>query len=163
KRLRKLRYYGEGERYVHDTDGFNSRLDELQAAILRAKLPLLERWTGDRRSRAVRYAQLLGRLPIHLPAEQNNARHCYHLYVIRSDQRDALQAHLKSAGIGTLLHYPLPIHLQPAYRRLGYSAGAFPVAEAACRQVLSLPLYPELPMASIEIVSDAINAFFANT
>ena len=161
ERLRKLRNYGERERYVHDSAGFNSRLDELQAAVLRAKLPQLDAWTEDRRVRAARYDELLRSLPVRLPAEADGARHCYHLYAIRHTLRDALQRHLKDAGIGTLLHYPLPIHRQPAYRHLGYEEGAFPVAEGACGEVLSLPLYPELPMVSVERVAEAIVAFFA--
>ncbi|NIA13898.1 MAG: erythromycin biosynthesis sensory transduction protein eryC1 [Nitrospiraceae bacterium] len=157
--LRMLRNYGEETRYHHSVKGFNSRLDEIQAAILRVKLAHLDEWNDARRERAERYASLLAPLPIRLPLEAEWAHHIYHLYVIRSKQRDALQAFLKDRGIGTLLHYPVPIHLQAAYEDLELAEGAFPVSEAACNQVLSLPMWPELTEEGIERVAAAVTEF----
>lgn len=158
--VRMLRNYGEEKRYYHSTKGFNSRLDELQAAVLRVKLRRLDAWNAARRERAAIYARLLKHLPIRLPFEAPWARHIYHLFVIRSRQRDALQAHLKECGIGTLLHYPVPIHMQRAYADLGYGKGAFPESEKACDEVLSLPMYAELPIEAVEQVAAAMTEFF---
>ena len=158
--LRKLRNYGEERRYYHSVQGFNSRLDEIQAAVLRVKLRHLDAWNEARRERAARYAQLLKPLPVRLPHEAPWAHHIYHLYVIRAAQRDGLQAHLSERGIGTLLHYPVPIHLQQACANLGYARGDFPEAEKACDEVLSLPMYAELPFDALERVADAIAQFY---
>jgi dTDP-4-amino-4,6-dideoxygalactose transaminase len=158
-RVRMLRNYGEETRYHHTVRGFNSRLDEIQAAILRVKLRHLDAWNAARREHAAAYAQLLEGLPVTLPAEAPWAHHIYHLYVIRSPRRDALQAHLKQRGIATLLHYPVPIHLQEAYADLNRGRGAFPQAEKACDEVLSLPMYAELPFEHIERVAEAIRDF----
>jgi len=155
-RLRMLRNYGEETRYHHTTKGINSRLDEMQAAILRVKLRHLDAWNDARRERAARYIEQLKGLPITLPTEAPWARSVQHLFVIRSPQRDALQAYLKERNITTLLHYPIPIHLQKAYADLGYAAGTFPVAEKACNEVLSLPMYSELPFDHIDRICDAI-------
>ncbi len=157
--LRMLRNYGETKRYYHAVRGFNSRLDEIQAAVLRVQLRHLDAWNDARRERASMYGRLLGPLPLTLPTEAAWAHHIYHLYVVRSPHRDALQAHLKTNGIGTLLHYPVPIHLHEAYRDLGLPKGAFPQAEKACREVLSLPMYAELPMESVKRIADAIREF----
>jgi dTDP-4-amino-4,6-dideoxygalactose transaminase len=157
--VRKLRNYGEEQRYYHSVKGFNSRLDEIQAAILRVKLRHLDGWNEARRDRADAYRRRLEGLPVTLPFEARWAKHIYHLFVIRSDQRDALQAHLRREGISTLMHYPVPIHLQKAYADLGLSKGAFPEAEQACNEVLSLPMYPELPFEAIEGAAKAIARF----
>ena len=157
--LRMLRNYGEETRYHHSVKGFNSRLDEIQAAILRVKLAHLDDWNDARRERAQHYASRLATLPIRLPIQAEWAHHIYHLYVIRSKQRDALQAFLKERGIGTLLHYPVPIHLQPAYEDLGLAQGAFPMSEAACDEVLSLPMWAEITEESIDRVAAAITEF----
>ncbi len=154
--VRRLRNYGEEKRYHHTTKGFNSRLDEMQAAILRVKLRHLDEWNEARRARATEYGRLLRALPIRLPAEAEWAYHNCHLYVIRSHHRDRLQALLQERQIGTLLHYPVPVHLQEAYRDLGYPAGAFPEAERACSEVLSLPMYPELPFDHIARIAEAL-------
>jgi dTDP-4-amino-4,6-dideoxygalactose transaminase len=159
-RVRSLRNYGETRRYHTVESGYNSRLDEIQAAILRAKLPLLDAWNARRRALAARYADLLAETPLLLPLERPGARHAFHLYVVRSPHRDALQTHLNAHGIGTCIHYPVPIHLQPAYQSLGYQPGDFPIAEQACREVLSLPLHPELLDAEQDAVAQAIVAFF---
>ncbi len=160
ERVRMLRNYGERERYRHGIEGVNSRLDELQAAVLRAKLPYLDRWNAARRERARAYQQGLAGLPVTLPFEAPWARHNYHLFAVRAPRRDALRAFLAQQGIATLMHYPIPIHLQEAYGSLGYREGAFPRAEQACRETLSLPLYPELPLSAVETVCRAITQFF---
>jgi dTDP-4-amino-4,6-dideoxygalactose transaminase len=159
KRLRMLRNYGEERRYHHTIPGINSRLDEIQAAILRVKLRHLDAWNEARRERAAQYdSRLKG---VQRPVEAAWARHIYHLYVVRTSQRDALQSHLRDREIGTFIHYPVPVHLQPAYAGLGYSRGAFPNAESACDTVLSLPMYPELPIVSVDQVAEAVTEFFA--
>lgn len=158
-RVRMLRNYGEERRYYHSAEGFNSRLDELQAAILRVKLRHLDEWNEARRQRAGLYAGRLKHLPIRLPFEAHWARHIYHLYVIRSRRRDALQAHLGARGIGALLHYPVPVHLQKAYAHLAYAAGDFPESERACAEVLSLPMYAEMPIEHVDAVARAIAEF----
>ena len=157
--LRMLRNYGEEKRYLHTRTGINSRLDEMQAAILRVKLKHLERWNAARRERGARYTARLQGLPVTTPTEAPDVQHAYHLYVIRSAWRDALREHLAAQGIGTLIHYPIPIHRQPAYADLPWPADGFPHAERACDEVLSLPLYPELPLAAIDQVADAIASF----
>jgi dTDP-4-amino-4,6-dideoxygalactose transaminase len=161
ERVRMLRNYGEEAKYQNRTTGFNSRLDEIQAAILRAKLPFLERWVAARRRYADLYRELLAGTPLVLPSEAAGTRHSYHLYVVRSRERDALQKHLHENGIGTSIHYPLPIHFQKAYQYLGYEAGDFPEAERACREILSLPLYPELPEDAIRQVGTVVREFYA--
>lgn len=161
RRVRMLRNYGEETRYRHTSEGINSRLDEIQAAILRVKLRHLDAWNEARRERAAVYGRFLSNMgDIVLPVEAKEAFHVYHLYVIRTPHRDALQAYLRSRGIATLLHYPVPVHLQKAYARLGYVRGAFPVAEAACDRVLSLPMYAEMPMEHAVRVAEAVRAFF---
>jgi dTDP-4-amino-4,6-dideoxygalactose transaminase len=163
RRLRMLRNYGEETRYHHTTKGVNSRLDEIQAAILRVKLKHLDAWNAARRERATAYLHLLEGLPLVLPTEAEWAHHIYHLFVIRTTRRDALQAFLRERGIGTLLHYPIPVHLQEAYQDLDYTRGAFPNAEQACNEVLSLPLYAELPFPSIEQIAQDIRDFFTQS
>ena len=157
--VRKLRNYGEAQRYTHTMRGYNSRLDELQAAILRVKLGYLEAWNEARRERASWYREGLADAPVALPEEARWARPVYHLFVVRSPERDALQQHLRECGVGTLIHYPVPIHLQPAYEDLGYGKGTFPVAEKACSEVLSLPMYPELSREMVNRVCDAVRSF----
>ena len=158
ERLRMLRNYGEQSKYCSRTDGFNSRLDELQAAMLRVKLRHLEEWIRERRQRAALYTELLAAEPIALPLEPPGERHGYHLYVVRSPHRDALQSHLQSRGIATIVHYPTPVHRQPAYLALGHAGGSFPEAERACAEVLSLPLYPELTEAEVRRVAEAVRS-----
>jgi dTDP-4-amino-4,6-dideoxygalactose transaminase len=135
---------GQRERYDHQMVGINSRLDELQAAILRVKLAYLERWNERRRHIAALYTALLGDSEVDPPIELPNCRHVYHLYVVRTSQRDELQKHLTEQGVGTAVHYPTPIHRQGAYRFLDLGPGSYPVAERSAAQVLSLPIYPEL-------------------
>ena len=151
-----LRNYGEEAKFQNRTWGINSRLDELQAAILRVKLSHLDVWNAARRDRARLYGELLGGTEFLLPAEVPPARHCYHLYVIRSHDRDGLRRQLAGRGVGTSIHYPMPVHFQEAYRDLGYAAGDFPVAERAAREILSLPLYPELAEEQVRFVCSSL-------
>lgn len=157
--VRKLRDHGRMSKYEHDELGWGYRLDALQAAILGAKLPHLEAWTEARRSHAVRYNELLAGSDIVTPAARPYNRHVYHCYVVRTPRRDELAAQLTAAGIGVVIHYPLPLHLQPAYRSLGYGPGSLPVSEACAQRVISLPMYPELTDAQIERVTTAVKAF----
>jgi dTDP-4-amino-4,6-dideoxygalactose transaminase len=157
ERLRRLRTHGGAKQYHHDEVGTNSRLDTLQAAILLAKLPYLERWTTARREHAAFYDQALADVPgITPPPVDRPNQHIYHQYTIRSDRRDRLAAWLKERGIGCAVYYPRPLHLQPCFAPLGYRQGQFPEAERACREVLSLPVYPELTPAQRDAVVRAI-------
>jgi len=159
KRVRMLRNYGEEAKYDNRVEGVNSRLDELQAAVLRVKLRHLDEWLEARRRLAARYDTLLDDTRVTRPIEMKPARHSYHLYVIRSARRDALRRHLEEQGIGTAIHYPMPVHRQPAYGHLGHVEGEFPFAESACRQVLSLPLYPDLTDDELWQVAAAVTTF----
>ncbi len=158
-RLRLLRNGGQQDRYHHAVKGINSRLDELQAAVLRVKLCHLDEWNEVRRARAQEYAGLLEGTGVVTPTEADYARHVYHLYVIRSRQRDALLEHLSGRGIAANIHYPVPVHLQQAYRDLGLSDGSLPVAESCAREVLSLPMYPGLAAEATSCVAKAIREF----
>ena len=155
-RLRQLRNGGQTDRYRHGTPGINSRLDELQAAILRVGLRHLPRWTERRRAIAAFYAEALEDAGLDLPREQGYARSVHHLYVVRHPQRDALAAALRQRGISTLIHYPIPLHLQPAFAPLGGAPGDLPVVEKAAGEILSLPLYPEMTDAQAETVVAAV-------
>lgn len=155
-----LRAHGQTDRHVHDEQGFVSRLDELQAALVRIKLPFLDEWNIKRRRNASLYDSGLEDLPVKRPVEAPYAYHVYHLYVIAADDRDALRAYLGEKGIITLIHYPTPIHLQKVYGHLGYVPGSFPKAEKAARRILSLPLYPSLESDEIAYVCQAISEFY---
>ncbi len=158
-RLRRLRNYGQSSRYVHEERGVNSRMDELQAAVLRVKLPRLDEFNAARRRIAALYdANLQG---VVQPLAQSEIEHVYHLYVVRHPQRDALIDHLKAAGIGTLIHYPIPVHLQRAYADLGYPRGSLPVTEQAAAEILSLPLYVGLSDDDVRLVAAAVSRFAA--
>jgi dTDP-4-amino-4,6-dideoxygalactose transaminase len=160
KRVRMIREYGWANRYVSDLVGRNSRLDEVQAAILRVKLRYLDSDNNKRRKIAACYAQGLKSLPIDLPIINPNCESVYHLYVIRTDKRDALQKHLNDQGIGTLIHYPVPPHLQQAYQHLGYKKGDSPIAEKLADTMLSLPIWPGMSQNEVSIVVDTIKSFF---
>ena len=153
---RSLRQYGWNDRRESLTTGINSRLDELQAAILRAKLPELEADNELRRSLASRYLDRLGGSSLTLPSIAEEETHAMHLFVVESDNRDALLTHLRERGIGTAVHYPLPVHLQAAYRGRLRGADDLPVTETLGQRVLSLPLYPELPAEAVERTCKAI-------
>jgi dTDP-4-amino-4,6-dideoxygalactose transaminase len=159
KKMKLLREYGWSERYVSSEAGWNSRLDELQAAVLRVKLRYLDADNRARQRIAGVYGGRLARSNLVLPSERAGASHVYHLYVVRSEVRDELQRHLGQAGIGALVHYPVPVHLQPAYRGNGLAAMPLPKTENAARQVLSLPMYPELSGQDAERVVTAILEF----
>jgi dTDP-4-amino-4,6-dideoxygalactose transaminase len=154
--LRLLRDWGAEKKYEHLLKGYNYRLDEIQGAVLRVKLRYLEDWTEARRQAAGRYQTLLAGTGIPLPKEAPYARHVYHIYAIRTPNREALQAQLQANGIQTGIHYPHPIHLLPAYADLGYKRGQFPHSEKAATEVLSLPMYPELTPSSQEAVAAAL-------
>ena len=153
EKLRMLRHGGQKTRYDHQLIGRNSRLDELQAAILRVKLTYLEKWNERRRHIAALYTALLGDSEVEPPIEALYAKHIFHLYVVRCKDRDALQDHLTERGVGTAVHYPIPIHLQGAYRWLAVEPGSFPIAERCANQVLSLPIYPELTDAKVRQIA----------
>jgi dTDP-4-amino-4,6-dideoxygalactose transaminase len=156
ERLRKLRNGGQSDRYRHVLMGRNSRLDEMQAAVLRVGLKHLHDWTERRRALAEIYRRELEGAPVRLLREQPYARSVYHLFVLRHPRRDALTAALKEQGVGTLVHYPIPLHLQPAFAALGGRPGDLPVAEQAAAEVFSLPFYPELSDVQARSVAAAV-------
>jgi dTDP-4-amino-4,6-dideoxygalactose transaminase len=158
-----LRDHGRSKKYEHDFEAFNCRLDGLQAAILSAKLPYLEEWTEKRRQNARLYDQLLSNTPgVQTPQDTDNVRTVYHLYVIQVEQRSALQSYLKEQRIATGIHYPIPLHLQPAYAYLGLPEGSFPVTEKLAHRIVSLPMYPELTEEQIRFVTEQIKAVISD-
>jgi dTDP-4-amino-4,6-dideoxygalactose transaminase len=159
-RLRSLRDYGRVDRDRLGEIGLNSRLDELQAALLRVKLRYLDGWNRRRRELARRYLEGLAGLPLRLPQWDGEEDHCFHLFVVESEEREALRSHLDDRGIQTAVHYPLPLHLQPPYLRGGVPACSCPVAERIAEQALSLPLYPHLTDAEQDMVIEATRGFF---
>jgi dTDP-3-amino-3,4,6-trideoxy-alpha-D-glucose transaminase len=162
ERLRQLRHYGQASRYLQVARGLNSRLDELQAALLRVKLPSLESMNRRRQAIAARYAEALGDIPeLILPRVADGASSVFHLLVVLHPRRDDLQRFLGGRGIETLIHYPIPVHLQPAYADLGYARGDFPVSEAAAERLLSLPLHPWLSDEQVDRVVAAVRSFAA--
>lgn len=167
ERLRLIRNHGMGRQYFHREVGGNFRLDALQAAVVHAKLPHLAGWNAARRRNAAHYARAFAARgldgfvrtpPAPLPGFENS--HIYHQYAVRARDRDALMAHLRAADIGCAIYYPVPLHLQECFAYLGHRAGDFPVAEAAARESLALPIFPELRPEEIEAVADAISAFY---
>ena len=160
ERVDILRRQGGKVKYYHEVLGFNSRLDALQAAILRVKLGHLDDWNAARREVAHRYNEHLADLPVTTPDESPDVYHVYHQYTIRVPQRDALQAFLKQQGIGSMIYYPLPLHRQELYAGSGYAEDSLPYAEQAAQEVLSLPMYPELTSAQQDQVAQAIRAFY---
>ncbi|HEY1262150.1 MAG TPA: DUF309 domain-containing protein [Terriglobales bacterium] len=166
RRMRRLRNHGSPQRYVHEEMGWNCRLDAIQAAVLRVKLPHVEEWNRARRARAAEYDRLLakagfdGDSPVKIPFRHAQAQHVFHQYVIRAERRDELRAFLKERGIGTEVYYPLPIHLQPSFTYLGYQPGDMPKAEKASRDVLALPIFPELTEDEQQWVVNGIAEFY---
>jgi len=159
-RLRTLRNHGQAAKYMSSEPGLNSRLDEMQAAILRVKLRHLSRWQRARRSNAAEYTRLFSQVPgVMPPIEPEGCEHVFHQYTIRIEQRDALQRHLAARKIGCAVYYPCPLHLQPLYASLGHRAGDFPHSERAAQEVLSLPMYPELRKEQIARVVEAVTEF----
>ena len=157
-RLRQLRNYGGTRKYHHETMGYNSRLDELQAAILRVKLPYLEGWNESRRRLAEGY---LSKLEERFSAPKVKAEcvHNYHLFVIQSEERDRLQEHLRARNIETLIHYPLPCHLQQAFRKIKHRCCDLSITERVANRVLSLPMFPTLSVEGVEYVARCVNSF----
>jgi dTDP-4-amino-4,6-dideoxygalactose transaminase len=157
---RMVRQHGEVERYHHKIIGHNYRMEAFQGAVLGTKLKYLEEWTAARRRNASLYSQLLAEVEeIETPRIRPGADHVFHLYVVQTDQREELQKFLTDKGVATGLHYPVPLHLQPAYLNLGHKEGDFPVAERAAKRILSLPMYPELTETQIHYVVDTIKSF----
>jgi dTDP-4-amino-4,6-dideoxygalactose transaminase len=155
-KVRLLRDWGQDRKYHHAVRGFNYRMEGLQGAILGVKLPHLERWTEARRAAAAQYDRLLEGAPVTKPTAMTYSRHVYHTYTVRSLRRDDLQRHLQAAGISTAIHYPIPLHMQPAYADAAFPEGSLPEAERASREVLSLPMYPHIAKASIAKVAEAV-------
>ena len=161
QKIRMIRDHGQAQKYFHNLEGYNGRLDAIQAAVLRIKLKRLQEWNQSRRRNAALYTERLQNIPgITLPVEADYAESVYHLYVILADNRDGLQEFLSEKGIATGLHYPLPLHLQKAYAHLGYKKGDFPVAEHTAERLLSLPMYPELTEQQIEYVCTSIKDYY---
>ncbi|HLJ90471.1 MAG TPA: DegT/DnrJ/EryC1/StrS family aminotransferase [Candidatus Angelobacter sp.] len=157
RRLISLRAHGSTKKYFSEEQGWNSRLDELQAAILRVKLRHLDQWSEGRRAAAARYDHLLQNVPgVTLPERNGFGDHVFHQYTIRVQERDLLQKRLADSGVSTMVYYPVPIHLQPIYASLGVKEGALPHTEAACREVISLPMFPELTGEQSEYVVDML-------
>ena len=157
-RLRLLRDHGSTSKYAHAIVGYNFRMEEIQAAVLNVKLRHLNDWNDARRAGATRYNAVLDNSHLVLPRQMDYARHVYHVYAVQSDNRDELQKRLTAAGVQTGVHYPIPIHLQPAYESLGYKRGDLPVTENLAERVLSLPMFPELSDEQIERVANAVVA-----
>jgi dTDP-4-amino-4,6-dideoxygalactose transaminase len=166
ERLRLLRVHGGRQMYHHRYVGWNSRLDALQAAVLRVKLPHLDRWSAARAENARRYDELFaarglaGRGDVTLPGRSADSTHIFNQYTLRVARRDALAEHLRARQIGHAIYYPVPLHRQECFAELGYREGDFPVAERACREVLSLPVFPELGAGRQERIVDAIADFY---
>jgi dTDP-4-amino-4,6-dideoxygalactose transaminase len=156
-RMRALRDHAQEKRYHHNEIGFNYRMDAFQGAILNVKLKYLEEWTESRRALATQYNRRLGGLPIKLPSEVAGRRHVWHLYVALHPERDRVRAELETLGIQTGLHYPIPLHLQKAYKHLGYKEGDFPVSERIGRECVTLPLFPEMTREQQDAVVDAMS------
>ncbi|HPI08466.1 MAG TPA: DegT/DnrJ/EryC1/StrS family aminotransferase [Saprospiraceae bacterium] len=162
--VKLLRNYGSSRKYYNETPGYNSRLDELQAALLSMKLPFLAQWTAQRRHLARLYqSQLIDLEEITLPTTSDPAAHVWHQFVVRTTSRDALAAHLTAQGIGWMIHYPVPPHLQQAYLSLGYRRGDFPLAEKMAGTSLSLPFFPGMAEQQVEQVTTVIRQFFRQT
>jgi dTDP-4-amino-4,6-dideoxygalactose transaminase len=158
ERLRRLRFHGSKDKVVFEEVGYNSRLDELQAAVIRVFLPHLERWNAGRRQAADWYRECgLGEY-MTLPAERAGATHVYHLYMARHPRRDEIRVALADAGVGAAVYYGIPMHLQPVFRNLGYSEGDLPVAEEHARTGLALPMHPHLTCDQVEAVVAAVAA-----
>jgi dTDP-4-amino-4,6-dideoxygalactose transaminase len=161
KKVKMLRVHGIERRYFHDLHGYNSRLDELQAAILRVKLPHLKRWNARRAEIARYYTQGLDHLPLEFPVTAKENNHVFHVYALLAEHRDGLQKFMADKGVPTIIYYPQPLHLQKVYADLGYRAGDFPVAEEVSKRILPLPMYPELTKDHLDQVIGSILGYFA--
>ncbi|MBN1825961.1 MAG: DegT/DnrJ/EryC1/StrS family aminotransferase [Candidatus Eisenbacteria bacterium] len=161
RRARQLMDHGRSDKYNHEVEGYNYRLDAMQAAILHVKLRHLEGWLESRRRAADTYRRLLADLPLQLPREAEGVRHVYHLFIVLHEERDRLRERLGSKGIATGIHYPIPLHLLKAYERLGLGPGSFPIAERAAAQGFTLPMYAELTDEMIEETAQALREALA--
>ncbi|MGD0995608.1 MAG: DegT/DnrJ/EryC1/StrS family aminotransferase [Candidatus Bathyarchaeia archaeon] len=158
-KIKKTRNYGQSKKYYHDFMGVNSRLDEMQAAILRTKLRYLDNWNEKRRKLAKLYSELLKNTAVVTPIEKEYAKHVYHLYVVRHKERDKLQQYLLNHGVQTLIHYPIPVHLQEAYK----INDKLPVTERICSEILSLPMFPWLRESEVEYISENVKQYFRSS
>jgi dTDP-4-amino-4,6-dideoxygalactose transaminase len=159
-KIRMLRDHGQVKKYYHDMEGYNGRLDTIQAGILSTKLPYLEKWNSERREHAMEYNKLLANDgALGLPYEPSWSRAVFHLYVVRTEDREGLIKHLNEAGIGTGIHYPIPLHLQNAYASMNYSLGDFPVSERLAAEIVSLPMFPQLTVAQQARVAEEVLNF----
>jgi dTDP-4-amino-4,6-dideoxygalactose transaminase len=161
--VRQMRNYGQRKKYEHAFLAWNRRMDTLQAAVLRVKLPHLDAWNAARQRHASVYDELLAGAGLQTPRIARNRDHVFHLYVLQADRRDALLEHLNAQGIHGGIHYPVPIHLQEAYREEGFGSGSFPVTEAMAPRLLSLPMYPELTEPHLQRIADAVTTFAATS
>ena len=158
--LRKLRNLGTSTKYRHEIRGYNRRLDTLHAAVLNVKLSRLDEDNASRRRTAALYTELLDDVPLVTPMTSSDVEHVFHLYVVEAEDRDRLQQHLEAAGVATGIHYPVPIHLQPAYQSLGHGNGSFPVTERGAGHILSLPMYPHMPLEAVAHTAAAVRGFY---
>jgi dTDP-4-amino-4,6-dideoxygalactose transaminase len=159
--VRAMRNCGQRAKYVHELPPFNHRLDTLQAAILRVKLHYLDDWNGERRRAAALYTQLLQGTDVVTPFEPPDLEHVYYVYAVRTPRRDALQAYLREQGIGSGIHYPIPVHKQPFYQADAASSGQFPVTEQVCDKILSLPMFPGITAEQVQYVAERVKHFLA--
>jgi dTDP-4-amino-4,6-dideoxygalactose transaminase len=161
KRMKMIRDHGQAKKYYHDIEGYNGRLDSIQAGWLSVKLPHLAGWNKSRRELAHRYHELFAEVKdsMVLPREAAWTKGVYHLYVVRVSDREALQAHLAEAGIGTGIHYPIPLHLQKAYQHLNYKKGDFPITERVAAEIVSLPMFPQLKKDQLASVASRVREF----
>jgi dTDP-4-amino-4,6-dideoxygalactose transaminase len=160
RKIRILRVHGSNPKYYHSMIGYNSRLDELQAAMLRVKLRHLDGWNDARRQKAALYNELLKDTPLVTPYHAEDRKHIYHLYIVQAEERDALMEHLKAHGIASGVYYPVPLHRQEVYLSLGYEEGSLPHAEYISKRTFALPLYAELADEDIHYVVDVIKKFY---
>jgi dTDP-4-amino-4,6-dideoxygalactose transaminase len=161
ERMRLLRDHGSRKKYYHDMIGFNYRMDTLTGGVLGIKLKHLDQWTQNRRRTTALYRELLSDTPLDLLQEPADCRHVYHLFVVRSENREKLMEMLAAEEIGVNIHYPIPLHMQEAFAYLGYKQGDFPVAEQSASRILSLPLCADITEDEVKIVADAITKYFA--
>jgi len=161
KAMKMIRDHGQAQKYYHDMEGYNGRLDAIQAGLLHVKLAHLAKWNAQRREHAAEYNRLLQSADVILPFEPQNSRAIYHLYVVRTSDREGFVEHLKEAGVGTGIHYPIPLHLQKAYAAMGYKQGDFPVTEKVSAEIVSLPMFPQLAAEQQARVAQAVSSFAA--
>jgi dTDP-4-amino-4,6-dideoxygalactose transaminase len=159
KSIKMIRDHGQAQKYYHDMEGYNGRLDAIQAGLLHVKLAHLAKWNAARRERAAEYGRVLKKSAVVLPFEPQNSRAIYHLYIVRTLDREGFMEHLKQAGIGTGIHYPIPLHLQKAYASMGYKKGDFPITERVSAEIVSLPMFPQLTAEQQARVAQAVASF----